>query len=69
MEFTAELKQATSRKTASNDMVYKIVFETSNPQTLDLGKLPSDSLFNISVTLHNSTEQKTNIENEGYEQI
>ena len=54
MNFQAEIKQVQARKTASNDIVYKLVVETDNPMILDLGKLPSDTLFDISVTLHDT---------------
>lgn len=58
MDFKAELKQAQARKTASNDMVYKLVFETNDVRVLDLGKLPSDTLFDVGVTLHDTNTQK-----------
>lgn len=55
MVFTAEIKQVQARKTVSNDMVYKLVIETDNVQIMDLGKLPSDTLFDISVNLNDNT--------------
>lgn len=55
MVFTAEIKQVQARKTVSNDMVYKLVIETDNIQIMDLGKLPSDTLFDITVNLNDNT--------------
>ena len=69
MQFTAEIIRTSQRKLASNDNQYEIVFRTENPLILDLGKLPSDKLFDIDVTLHNSNEQKANKEDAGYQQI
>ena len=69
MDFKAELKQVQSRKTQSNDIVYKLVLETDNVNIMDLGKLPSDSLFEISVTLYNNTEQIANKQEDGYHKI
>ncbi len=58
MEFKAELKQVQARKLASGDIAYKVVLETNYVNVLDLGKLPSDSLFSVSVELvANNTKQ------------
>jgi len=69
MNFQAEIKQVQARKTASNDIVYKLVVETDNPMILDLGKLPSDTLFDISVTLHDTKNDIMTIENAGDSRI
>lgn len=49
VEFTAELKQVASRKSASLDMVYKAVFETDESSVLVLGQLDADVLLKVSV--------------------
>jgi hypothetical protein len=49
MDFKAELKKAQVRKSASNDMVYQLVFETDDVTVLDLGKLPSETIFAVNV--------------------
>jgi len=48
LKFQAELKE-TKQSKKGLDNLYTIKFETSNPMILDLGKLPSDTLFNIEV--------------------
>lgn len=65
MEFTAEIIRTSQRKLASNDNQYELVLRTDNPMILDLGKLTSDTLFDISVTLNSTKEQKPNIKNVG----
>lgn len=47
MDFKAEIIRASQRKLASGDNQYEIVLRTENPQVLDLGKLPSDTLLNV----------------------
>lgn len=69
MQFDAEITRTSQRKLASNDNQYEVVFRTDNPLILDLGKLPSDTLFTVDVTLHNNAEQKTNKTNADYKQI
>lgn len=54
MDFTAEIIRTSQRKLASNDNQYELVLRTENPLILDLGKLPSDTLFEVRVTLHNT---------------
>lgn len=49
MEFLAEVKRTSQRKTASLDNVYQIVLETNNPQLLDLGKLPADQMVKVTI--------------------
>lgn len=49
MKFQAELKKVSQRKAASMDNVYQIVFETNDSNILDLGKLSSDTLFDVEV--------------------
>jgi hypothetical protein len=69
MDFTAEIIRTSQRKLASNDNQYELVLRTENPMILDLGKLPSETLFEISITLYNNTSEKQSKENDGYEQI
>lgn len=49
VNITAELKKTSQRKAVSNDQAYQLVFETDNPQIMDLGKLPSDTLFSLEI--------------------
>lgn len=69
MEFSAEIIRTSQRKLASNDNQYELVLRTENPLILDLGKLPSDTLFSVSITLHDSTSEISKKENDGYERI
>jgi len=69
MKFQAEIIRTSQRKLASMDNQYELVFRTENSMIMDLGKLPSDTLFDISVTLHNNTATKSQKEDEGYQQI
>ncbi len=49
LTFQAELKQVASRKSASLDMVYKVVLETDQSDVMTLGQLSADTLLNVSV--------------------
>lgn len=49
MKFQAELKKTSQRKAASMDNVYQIVLETNDSSIMDLGKLPSDTMFDVEV--------------------
>jgi len=49
MKIKAELKKTSQRKSASNDQVYQLVFETDNAEVMDLGKYPSDTLFELNI--------------------
>jgi len=51
MDFKAEIIRTSQRKLASNDNQYEIVLRTDNPQILDLGKLPSEVLVDVKVSL------------------
>lgn len=51
MKFSAELRKTSQRKLQSNDNTYQLVFETDNPQVMDLGKLPSDTMFKLNVEI------------------
>lgn len=69
MDFKAEIIRASQRKLASGDNQYEIVLRTENPNVLDLGKLPPDTVFDVSVTLYDNIEKGKAKENQGYEQI
>lgn len=47
--FNAEIKRTTQKKMASLDNIYELVLNTDNPELLELGKLPSDTLVNVTV--------------------
>jgi hypothetical protein len=49
MTITAELKRTSQRKSVSNDQTYQLVFETDDPRVMDLGKLPSETLFKLRI--------------------
>lgn len=53
MEFIAEIKKTTQRKTSSLDNIYEIVLSTDNPTIMDLGKLPPDNTFKITIEMNN----------------
>lgn len=69
MDFTAEIIRTSQRKLASNDNQYEIVLRTENPNILDLGKLSSETIFEVSINLYNNTVQNANKKNVEYEQI
>lgn len=50
MNFQAEIKKVTAKKTASLDMNYQVVLETNNPDVLSLGALSPETLINVEVT-------------------
>lgn len=52
MEFIAEVKKVSQRKTASLDQIYQLVLETDNPNILDLGKLPADVIVKVTVAVN-----------------
>lgn len=51
MDFQAVRKKVTGKMVSSGDMVYEIVLVTENPMLMDLGKLPSSSLFQVNIDL------------------
>lgn len=53
MNFQAEIKQVSSKKTASLDIVYKVVLETNDPQVLGLGALSAETLVSVTVEADN----------------
>lgn len=69
MNFKAEIIRTSQRKLVSNDNQYEVLLRTNNPMILDLGKLQSDSLVDVSVTLNNNIAMKSQKENVGIKQI
>lgn len=53
MNFTAEVKKTTSKKTASLDMVYQVVLESNDPTVLQLGFLSANTLIKVTVEPEN----------------
>ena len=53
MKFKAELKKAELVKKTSLDNEYRVVLVTDNPQILDLGKLPYDTMFKVDMDIDN----------------
>jgi hypothetical protein len=64
LEFQAEIIRTAQRKLSSGDNQYEVVFRTENPMCLDLGKLPSDSLFRVSVELVAKDNKQHNMSKE-----
>lgn len=69
MEFSAEIIRTSQRKLVSGDNQYELVLRTENGNIMDLGKLQSDTLFDISITLHNNNNSNSHKEDAGYQQI
>lgn len=53
LEFVAEIKRTSQRKSSSLDNVYQLVLETDDESILDLGKLPPDITIKVTVGLNN----------------
>lgn len=51
MQITAELKETKQSKRVSMDNVYTLKFETDNPLVMDLGKLPPDTVFTLTIDI------------------
>lgn len=49
LDFSAEIKQVSSRKLASLDVEYKVVLMTSDPSVLTLGAIDADMLVDVQV--------------------
>lgn len=47
--FVMEIKQCGGKKTASSEMVYRLVMDTDDKQLLELGALPSDQTVKVTV--------------------
>lgn len=52
MNFQAEIKEVKSKKLASLDLEYRVIFTTSDPTVLSLGAVSPDSLVTVEVTTH-----------------
>lgn len=48
--FTAEVKEVSSKKTASLDVQYRVSLLTDNPAVLALGTLNGDTFVNVEIT-------------------
>jgi len=49
IEFSAEIREVKSKKLISNDIEYKVTFNSSDPVVLDLGKIEADRVVKVSV--------------------
>lgn len=49
LTFQAEVKETNAKKTASNDVTYKVVLYTDNPAVLALGALPGETMLNVTI--------------------
>lgn len=49
LQFKAEVIEVKSKKTASLDVSYRVVFQTNDPQVLTLGASDGDTLFAVEV--------------------
>ncbi len=52
MKFEAEIKEVKSKKLASLDIEYRVVFTTNNPDVLSLGAISPESMITVEVTPH-----------------
>lgn len=51
LQFVAEIKRTSQRKSSSLDNIYQLVLETDNAAILDLGKLPPDITVKVIVEI------------------
>jgi len=49
MKFLAEIKQTKQIKKASLDQEYQILLVTNNPEIMDLGKLPYETIIEVEI--------------------
>lgn len=49
IKFAAEVKEVSSKKTASLDIVYKVVLLTDDPNVMNLGIIAGDVLLDVTV--------------------
>jgi len=49
MKFLAEIKQTKQIKKSSLDQEYQILLITNNPDILDLGKLPYETIIEVDI--------------------
>lgn len=49
LSFVAEIKQVTSKKTASLDVSYQLLLLTDDPTVMSLGLLDGNTLIKVSV--------------------
>ena len=50
MKFQAEVIEVKSKKTASLDIMYRVVLQTNDPNVLSLGALDADTIVDVEVT-------------------
>lgn len=49
INFDAEVRKVESKKLITNDIEYKVTFNSSDPVLLDLGKIEADRVVKVSV--------------------
>lgn len=52
IEFIAEVREVKSKKLITNDLEYKVVFNSDNPIILELARIPADQLVKVTVETH-----------------
>jgi hypothetical protein len=50
MRFEAEIKEVKSKKLASLDLEYRVIFTTNNPEVLSLGAINPETMVVVEVT-------------------
>lgn len=51
ISFLAEIVETKQRKSVSNDNVYSLLLRTDDVRTIDLGKLPPDTIVKVTISL------------------
>jgi hypothetical protein len=49
IQFEAEIRSVNSKKLITNDIEYKVTFNSSDPHVLDLGKIGAERVVKVSV--------------------
>lgn len=52
LNFLAELRSFKSKKLVTNDIEYLILFNTSDKETVELAKLPADTILKVTVEIN-----------------
>lgn len=52
MEFIAEVKRTSQRKSASLDNVFQVVLETNDSNAIELAKLPADVTVRVIIEVN-----------------
>jgi hypothetical protein len=50
LKFDAEIKEVKSKKLASLDLEYRVIFTTNNPEVLSLGAVSPETMVTVEVT-------------------